>query len=56
MWRGRAVRLGRKGGGHDWAENQSGAKVQEIKSFRIFFGIWIFGKLWNFVQGYLEGI
>jgi hypothetical protein len=25
--------LGRKEGGHDWAENRSWAKVQEIKSF-----------------------
>jgi hypothetical protein len=36
---GRAGRLGRKGGGHDWAKNGSWAKVQEIKSFRILFGI-----------------
>jgi hypothetical protein len=27
-----------------------------IKSFRILFGIWIFGKLWKFAQGGSEGI
>jgi hypothetical protein len=43
--RGRASQLGRKGGGRGWAENQSWAKVQEIKSFQILIGIWIFGKL-----------
>jgi hypothetical protein len=37
--------LGRKGGGHGWAENRSWANVQEIKSFRILFGIWIFCKV-----------
>jgi hypothetical protein len=42
--------------GHGWADNQKWAKVQEIKSFRILFGFWIFGKLWKFVHGYLEGI
>jgi hypothetical protein len=54
--RGRAGWLGRKGGGHGWAENRSWANVQGIKSFRILFGIWIFGKLWKFVQVDLEGI
>jgi hypothetical protein len=54
--RGTLGQLGRKGGGRGWAENRSWAKVQEIKSFRILFGIWIFGKLWKFVQGDLEGI
>jgi hypothetical protein len=42
--------------GRGWAENQSWAKVQEMKSFRILFGIWIFGKLWKFLQGDLEDI
>jgi hypothetical protein len=49
-------RLGRKGGGCGWAKNRSWAKVEEIKSFQILFGIWIFDKLWKFVQGNLEGI
>jgi hypothetical protein len=31
-------------------------RTQEIKSFRILFKIWIFGKLWKFVQGDSEGI
>jgi hypothetical protein len=42
--------------GRGWAKNWEWAKVQEIKSFRILFGIWIFDKLWKFVQGDLEGI
>jgi hypothetical protein len=42
--------------GHSWAENRKWSKVQELKSFRILFGIWIFGILWKFVQGDLEGI
>jgi hypothetical protein len=42
--------------GHSWAKNRKWAKVQEIKSFQILFGIWIFDKLWKFVQGNLEGI
>jgi hypothetical protein len=39
MGRGRAGQLGRMGHGHGSAENWSWAKVQEIKSFRILFGI-----------------
>jgi hypothetical protein len=54
--RGRAGQLRRKGGGHGWVENRTWAKVQEINSFRILFGIWIFSKLWKFVQGDLQGI
>jgi hypothetical protein len=42
--------------GHGWVENWKWSKVQELKSFRILFGIWIFGILWKFVQGDLEGI
>jgi hypothetical protein len=42
--------------GCGWAKNQKWAKVLEIKSFQIFFGIWIFSKLCKFVQGELEGI
>jgi hypothetical protein len=30
--------------------------IQEIKHFRILFGIRIFGKVWKFAQGDLEGI
>jgi hypothetical protein len=53
------LRLGRKG-----EEERSAAagpeirngQIQEIKSFRILFGIWIFGKLWKFAQGDSEGI
>jgi hypothetical protein len=30
--------------------------IQEIKPFRILFEIQIFGKLWKFAQGDLEGI
>jgi hypothetical protein len=44
---GRWPRLGR---------NQRWAKVQEIKSFQILFGILILGKLWKFVQGDLVAI
>jgi hypothetical protein len=59
--RGEAVeQAGPEGGGrdmgHGWAKNQKWAKVQEIMSFRILFGIWIFGKLWKFVLGDLEEI
>jgi hypothetical protein len=54
--KGRAGRLGSKGCGYGGAKNQSWAKVQEIKSFHILFGIWIFGKQWKFVQRDLEGI
>jgi hypothetical protein len=54
---GRGKRAGwRKGGGRGWAENRSWANVQEIKSFQILFRIWIFGKLWKFVQGDLDEI
>jgi hypothetical protein len=35
------------GGGRGWAENQSWAKVQEIKSFQILFGIWILANFGN---------
>jgi hypothetical protein len=56
MGRGRAGWLGRRGCGHGWAENRSWVKVQEIKSFQILFGIYIFGKHWKFVQENLEGI
>jgi hypothetical protein len=42
--------------GRGWAKNLKCANVQEIKPFRILFGIWIFGKLWKFVQRDLEGI
>jgi hypothetical protein len=37
-------------------QNQRWAKVQEIKSFQILFGILILGKLWKFVQGDLVAI
>jgi hypothetical protein len=30
--------------------------IQEIEPFRILFGIQIFGKVWKFAQGDLEGI
>jgi hypothetical protein len=30
--------------------------IQEIKHFQILFGIQIFGKVWKFAQGDLEGI
>jgi hypothetical protein len=30
--------------------------IQEIKPFQILFGIQIFGKVWKFAQGDLEGI
>jgi hypothetical protein len=30
--------------------------IQQIKPFRILFGIRIFGRVWKFAQGYLEGI
>jgi hypothetical protein len=64
-------RLGQKGERKRWAvagpegeeerwaapgpEIENG-RIQEIKSFRILFGMWIFGKLWKFAQGDSEGI
>jgi hypothetical protein len=58
---GQAVLVGRlrsSGEGESGPVGEEGrwAKVQEIKSFQILFGIWIFGKLWKFVQVDLEGI
>jgi hypothetical protein len=52
-------RLGRKGEEERWATagpEIGNCQIQEIKSFRILFGIWIFGKLWKFAQGDFEGI
>jgi hypothetical protein len=53
-----ARQAGPEGGGGEvgcgWAKNRKWAKVKEIKSFRILFGIWIFGKFLKFVQGDLE--
>jgi hypothetical protein len=55
-----ARQAGPEGGGGEvgcgWAKNRKWAKVKEIKSFRILFGIWIFGKFLKFVQGDLERI
>jgi hypothetical protein len=47
-------RLGRKGEEARWAAagpEIGNGQIQEIKSFRILFGIWIFGKLSKFAQG-----
>jgi hypothetical protein len=47
------------GGGREvgcgWAENQKWSDSRK-KSFRILFGVWIFGKFWKFAQGDFEGI
>jgi hypothetical protein len=48
--------------GHSWAERgreRGGPRLGRngwIKSVRILFEIWIFGKLWKFAQGDSEGI
>jgi hypothetical protein len=55
----RRGRLGRKREEERWVmvgPKTENGQTQEIKSFRILFKIWIFGKLWKFVQGDSEGI
>jgi hypothetical protein len=47
--------------GHGWARRgRESARPKTgigwIKSFRILFGIWIFGKLWKFAKGDSDGI
>jgi hypothetical protein len=48
--------LGQKGEEERWAAVRPKTENGWIKSFRILFGIWIFGKLWKFAQGESEGI
>jgi hypothetical protein len=49
-------RLGREGEGERWAVAGPETGNGWIKSVRILFGIWIFGKLWKFAQLDCEGI
>jgi hypothetical protein len=49
-------RLGQKGEGERWATAGPETENGWIKSFRILFEIWIFGKLWKFAQVDSEGI
>jgi hypothetical protein len=55
----RRGRIGWKGEEERWAAagpEIGYGQIQEIKSFRILFEIWIFGKLLKFAQGDSEGI
>jgi hypothetical protein len=52
-------RLGQKGEEVRWAAagpEIGNGRIQELNSFLILFGIWIFGKLWKFAHGDSEGI